>query len=543
MYLCGKKKMEHIRTDFGLLERARTCWDAASGFRADRDRNKRFTYGDQWSDLVDDGVSKVPEETLIRRQGNTPLKNNLIRRLVRNVLGVYRNRWTLPECVARDPAESVRTATMQRLMHFNIATNRMEELYSRSMEEFLIGGLVVHKKWFVSKGNRTDCWTDFVQPDRFIIDPSTRDFRGWDITLVGEIHDMSFDELCSSFCTSAEERKALRDIYRTDNGGVTQTVPFGSGERSPSFHTPANAGACRVIEIWTLEHPSRYACHDTASGRRFRVNEEDYDRIVVQENRRRILQCEKDLSLPRLIEARWRTDEEWHYHFITPDGQVIREGASPYSHGSHPYVFKAYPFIDGEIHSFVSDIIDQQKVTNRLISMYDWILRASAKGVLLFPEESLPQGVCIDDIADEWSRFNGVILFRPRAGIPLPQQVSSKCADIGITDLLNIQMKMMEDISGVNGALQGKLDSSTMSGTLYDQQTRNSLTALADIMGSFEDFMAEAIRKDASNIRQYYSPRRIEAVTGLHPGLTSDLRPSRNFFSPDLDFGWRLRNT
>ncbi len=145
MYLCGKK-MEHIRTDFGLLERARTCWDAASGFRADRDRNKRFTYGDQWSDLVDDGVSKVPEETLIRRQGNTPLKNNLIRRLVRNVLGVYRNRWTLPECVARDPAESVRTATMQRLMHFNIATNRMEELYSRSMEEFLIGGLVVHKK-------------------------------------------------------------------------------------------------------------------------------------------------------------------------------------------------------------------------------------------------------------------------------------------------------------------------------------------------------------------------------------------------------------
>ena len=143
MYLCGKKKMEHIRTDFGLLERARTCWDAASGFRADRDRNKRFTYGDQWSDLVDDGVSKVPEETLIRRQGNTPLKNNLIRRLVRNVLGVYRNRWTLPECVARDPAESVRTATMQRLMHFNIATNRMEELYSRSMEEFLIGGLVV----------------------------------------------------------------------------------------------------------------------------------------------------------------------------------------------------------------------------------------------------------------------------------------------------------------------------------------------------------------------------------------------------------------
>ena len=58
-----------------------------------------------------------------------------------------------------------------------------------------------------------------------------------------------------------------------------------------------------------------------------------------------------------------------------------------------------------------------------------------------------------------------------------------------------------------------------MSGTLYDQQTRNSLTALADIVGSFEDFMAEAIRKDASNIRQYYSPRRIEASPDCIPDL------------------------
>ena len=75
--------------------------------------------------------------------------------------------------------------------------------------------------------------------------------------------------------------------------------------------------------------------------------------------------------------------------------------------------------------------------------MYDWILRASAKGVLLFPEGSLPDGADINDVADEWGRFNGVIVYRPRAGVPLPQQVSSKSADIGITELLEIQMKMM----------------------------------------------------------------------------------------------------
>ena len=45
-------------------------------------------------------------------------------------------------------------------------------------------------------------------------------------------------------------------------------------------------------------------------------------------------------------------------------------------------MFKAYPFIDGEIHSFVADVIDQQRYTNRLITLNDWVIRASAKGVL-----------------------------------------------------------------------------------------------------------------------------------------------------------------
>lgn len=181
----------------------------------------------------------------------------------------------------------------------------------------------------------------------------------------------------------------------------------------------------------------------------------------------------------------------------------------------------------------MSDVIDQQKVTNRLISMYDWILQASAKGVLLLPEGALPEDTSLDDIADEWSRFDGVIVFRPQAGQPVPQQISSKAADIGITELLNIQMKMMEDISGVNGALQGKLDSGSMSGTLYSQQTRNSLSALADLMLSFDDFIREATAKDAVNIGQYYDAHRIARIAGDTAPLVADAR----FDSSQYDFG------
>lgn len=499
--------------DTRLLAKACACYDGWAGFRRDRDRCKRFAYGDQWGDIISDNGVLLSEEEFITSQGNMPLKNNLIRRLVRNVLGVWRNRWHEPRCEARDPNEALQADAMKRLLKFNSRLNRMEEMYARTMEEFLIGGLAIHKKWYGRKGSRSDCWTDFVQPAAFFADRDGRDFRGWDISMVGEMHDMSFDALCASFAADRDERGKLGAIFGAD------------------LRADGDAIRCRLVEVWTRVHIPRYRCHDTLRGSCFLIEEKDYDRIVTRENARR-RETLGENAMP--IRAEWLLDSEWHYAFIAPTGHVIRAGVSPYAHGSHPYVFKAYPYIDGEIHSFVADIIDQQKFTNRLISMYDWILRASAKGVLLFPEGSLPDGVCIDDIADEWSRFNGVIVFRPRAGVPLPQQVSSKATDIGITELLDIQLKMMEDISGVNGALQGKLDNGSMSGTLYNQQTRNSMTALLDLLRCFDDFMSTAAAADAANIRQFYSPARIEALLG--PGTGHIFAPSRNFFSASLDF-------
>lgn len=504
-----------------LLQRARQCWENGSTFREDRDRCKRFTYGDQWSDEIDMGNGVRQEGQVMREKGRMPLKNNLIRRLVRNVLGVFRNRYTLPVCRARDSAESVTAHTMQQLLRYNAEINRMKEVYARSMEEFLISGLVVHKKWYGRKGDRVDCWTDFVQPDNFFVDSAGRDFRGWDISLIGELHEMDIDELISAFADTYEEAVRLRRLYPESEKGIRQ---FGgkwgqsSTPCSGGFLHPGVSGRCRVIEIWVREHPVRWRCHNRSSGEIYKIEAEDY------------------IPHPD-VEARWMIDDEWHWYFLTPGGVVIDSGRSPYSHGRHPYIHKAYPFIDGEVHSFVSDIIDQQKYTNRLISMYDWIMQASAKGVLLLPEGALPKNVSLDDIADEWSRFDGVIVFKPRAGDPLPQQISSKAVDIGISELLNIQMKMMEDISGVNGALQGKLDSTSMSGTLYNQQTRNSLTALADLMLCFEDFICEATGIDASNIAQFYSGRRIERISGRGKGFERDgwFNCDENDFSFELE--------
>lgn len=77
----------------------------------------------------------------------------------------------------------------------------MTEINARCMEEFLISGFVVQRKWYGWRENKLDCWTDYVQPNNFFIDNNMRDFRGWDVSCLGEIHDISFEQLCEHFAT------------------------------------------------------------------------------------------------------------------------------------------------------------------------------------------------------------------------------------------------------------------------------------------------------------------------------------------------------
>jgi hypothetical protein len=80
--------------------------------------------------------------------------------------------------------------------------------------------------------------------------------------------------------------------------------------------------------------------------------------MVQAENMKRMEQAQRN-GIPYneipFIKAEWFMDSYWYYYFLSPLGDILAEGETPYEHKSHPYVFKAYPFIDGEIHSFVSD--------------------------------------------------------------------------------------------------------------------------------------------------------------------------------------------
>lgn len=510
---------------YDVLAMAQTFWNNMDDFRKERERNKRYAYGDQWDDTIEveeNGCKrKMTEEAYIRSQGNIPLKNNLIRRLIRNVIGVYRSQSKEPVCNARDRDEQKLGETMSTVLQYNMQLNRMNELYARTMEEYMVGAFVIHRKWYGWRNDKLDCWTDYVNPNRFFIDTNMRDFRGWDVTCLGEIHDITFGDLVEQFAQSPEDYERLANIYRAANNMrafVSTRASFGVSTRRKDIEFLLNTdeSLCRVIEVWRKEQKPRIRCHDYNNGDIFKIDIKDKKELVDDVNAQRIEQGREagmEVNDIPLIETEWFVDNYWYYYYLTPFGDILAEGETPYAHKSHPYVFKAYPFIDGEIHSFVSDVIDQQRYSNRLITLFDWIMRASAKGVLLVPDDCLGDQ-SPEDFADAWTRFNGVVVYHAKPGVPAPSQVANNSTNIGISELLNLQLKFFEDISGVHGALQGRQGVSSTSGTLYAQQAQNATTSLLDLLDSFSQFVIDAAYKDVKNIQQFYDQKRTYNIAG-----------------------------
>ena len=507
-----------------LLYYASKVYSAGQEYRDRRDRYKRYYFNNQWSDIVVVDGKSMTEEEYITKQGLVPLQNNLVRRLGRNVIGVYRSQSKEPICVARDRDEQHLGETMSTVLQYNRQINRMREVDARSLEEFLIGGMPIQKKSFgwrqtTAGPGRYDCWTDMVEPGTFIVDPSMSDFRTWDCSIVGQIHDMTFKQLTSRFCKKPSDFVKLKEMYATalDMETLMLTMDdFGMPRLSDySFFIPNESNKCRVIELWTKETKGRYRCVDYLNGDNFKIDTEDLQAMVLDVNAQREQQAREsgmDVDDVPMIEYEWFVDEYWYYRFLTPLGDILQEGETPYDHGSHPYVFLPYPFIDGEIHPFVGDFIDQQRYVNRLIILYDFIMKSSAKGALLVPKESLGDR-SPEEFAESWAQVGSVIVYQAKNGYK-PEQLSANVTNIGITDLLNLQLKFFEDISGVQGALQGKPGYSSTSGVLYEQQRQNATTSLLDLLEAYSGFIMEGAAKDVSNIQQFYTSKRVFNIAG-----------------------------
>ena len=215
-----------------------------------------------------------------------------------------------------------------------------------------------------------------------------------------------------------------------------------------------------------------------------------------------------------LIEYGEKYAEFWYVEYITPLGVCLYDGYSPYSHGQHPYVIRLSPMIDGEIHGLLWSLLDQQRYINRLVMLLDMIMSSSAKGVLMVPEDIIPANMTKEDFADAWVRHDGVLYYLPKNHGHIPQQISANSTNIGIHEIIHMQLQWAQDISGVHSAIQGKDPKSGTPASLYAQEAANATLNNLDFLSSYFSFLQKRDFKVVKLMQQYYTSPRVIVPAG-----------------------------
>ena len=508
------------RRDEELLGRCNQAWNNLDDVRQVRDRVRRYTYEDQWGDVIEYRNGTITERKYIQQKGNVPLQNNIMISILNSVVGLYAKQSGEPNCFAvKHDAQwlsDMMTATMQTCWQ----KTYMRDVLKTAFEDFIIGGVAVARETYEERDGRLDAWTDIINPNYAFWEAGS-DVRMTDMQLVGCLYDVAPGDLYQKFCNAKygwtiEEINDVFEISDTDFHRYFKTSGVQQNEQDRldyiSFDRPSRESLCRLIEVWTKESKERYFCYDPIAEKadevEFRVEVNDIWRID-KINEERIRQC-KEVGMPEeewpLIEYELKTDVYWYYTFMAPDGTVIAEGENPYMSKNQPFTVKLYPYVNSEIHPFMGNIIDQQRYINRLIIMHDMAARSAAKGLTIFPIECIPDGMTKEDIAEEMTEYDGILFFDTnKMNTNLrPEIISSGAVQIGTQELLQMQLNLAREITNVSGALQGKTPSAGTSAARYAQETQNATTSLESLMQDFTSFSEQIARTKCMFIKQYY---------------------------------------
>lgn len=465
-----------LTVDRRSLELARSAWMALAPLRRHRSRYKAFTYGRQWDDScqTSDGRT-VSERQRMTEEGRLPITNNIIRRTVKSIIGRYRYMCSAPGQTDRSGLLSARSADM--------LSDNVSETDARALEEFLISGCAIQH---IS----SDSGPENISPDKFFFH-SFRHADASDCRLMGRLADMGTAEILSRFAQGDPRRaRAVCEALRRSSGGRTC---FSPQRDTADFSTPDIPFTYRVVELWRLLAFSNLRVSDPVSGNSYAESADALERLEGL-NRARA-----EVGSP-LLEWTYEVREHWQGMWLTATGEVLGSVSLPEGR-KPPFALKFYPMIDGEIHSLVEDVIDQQKHVNRLISLVDHIISSSAKGVLLYPADQLPDGFTWKDLRRIWSNPMGILPFKRTAKGMMPQQVNASGAGgEGAAEMLRMQLRLFDEISGATGALRGESSSASGEGMLR-AELENAMVSMLDILASFRAFVLErdSLAKTLSN--------------------------------------------
>ena len=521
-----------------LLEQCADLWNSLQDFRDRRERARKYYRGEQWGDLVydPDTCQYVKEEDYIKSQGKVPLKQNQIRPAMKNLIGQYRVDSTKPAVIARKRVDASVSEMLTNTLQYGLNVNDAKELDTRSFEEFLLSGALIQKTGYSfnkEKQSEEIKLSRVSTPSAFFTSNilNTED----DIKMIGQFHDMYIDDIVSAFAGDSSKKAAeIRQIYAYVTDPKTGMSVTGEALSAYfidnlNFYLTVEPSKGRVFEIWEEKHEMRLRCHDYQKGEYF-VTPKTNKKHIDNENRARMSMALEQFRIAKpelseeeiiaytkdrvpLIQYKERYETYWYVKYLSPYGHLLHEMESPYAHKSHPYTLLLYPLVDGEVWGFVEDIIDQQRYINRLVIMLDFIIGSSAKGLLLVPEEAIPDDMNINDFAESYSKAGGVIKIKTKGGVKIPQQIASNATNIGIHELLDLQLRFLNEISGVSGSSQGQ-DGKNKPASLYAQETNNSAVNSRDYFESFNNFKRKRNWKLLKTQIQYYEEEKQLALTG-----------------------------
>lgn len=533
-YFDGERRaMEWLYTAYHAYTRLST-------FRQMRAECKDYAYGRQYNKSIVVNGRQMTKEAYLAEKGIPALQTNILGKIKRVVQGQFRLNDTAPVCNAPDPNEKQAAEGWSVLLTQNMKLNRRDEMDARVFEEYLISGLPVYKVSWGFKRGKLDVWTDYVNPN-FVFFPDSLDLYLEDIRFCGMIHDFDFQDILEKFSHSDKDDERLREIYTYSREKDYLTSEFSRDKRNfnledTDFFLTSEYGKCRVIELWTRERRRAWYCDDPLSPEPYFMPY-DQEQAIMDINAQRL-----ELNLKRWPDGTLMTDEAgnpmyfidpetykednlikyerriegfWYFRYLSPDGHVLEEGESPYWNGTesfHPFVFKPYPYIDGEFHPFISEIKPSQDYFSYYMIALDFYIKNAAKGVLLIDEESLTDQMSIDDIADQYVRSNGVILYTSKNGGRQPDTKQAGSIPGGFDYIIQLSRTLMEDVSGVQPALQGK--QAGQSGVLYQSQISQASASILDLIRSYNSFLNEVAYKVLKVMKHFYRGKKMVSIAG-----------------------------
>ena len=512
-----KSSLVPTQEDLEALEQFAADWQSLEGMRRKTRRSQMYAWGDQWGDLVrdPDTGNMITERDLIMKQGKVPLKNNMIAPILNNMEGQFRTNTVKPICVARDQREAKLGEMMSMAVEYVHDINEMQELDANTLKGMLPSGVMSQRLEFganPAKGNRTDVWAYPVLTARLFFDTSVEDPRMWDITRIGEIYDLSLEEVIATFGKYVSEEE-LRRIYGSVDKSLHRNYNALDGDKleNLNFYTPAQPDMCRVILGWRLEKRHSLRVHDWLHGTWDFVPRNKKAELDAENERRREEALANGVLEEKILYIDYEEEEEsvWVFRYMSPYGHCLLKGDSPYWHGEHNFVLGVQHFMNGKLYNFVEQFIDQQRMINRTAMMIDFIRSTSAKGVLIVNEEAF-DSMNREEIVEEYVRYNGVMFVKPKAGVNVRDvvfQMNGAASTAGDYELLNLQLKLINEISGVNTAMQGHSAPSGTPSSLYAQQAQNSSLNLKGLFGALTAFRRRRDTKLMQMIQQFYNDR------------------------------------